>query len=324
MSVLKNAPPAVAPSKLAVPRRHLTPLDDKRFLWAGVLPMLVTVGIFLGGPLIIMLVVSFMTADSNGGVKYIFSLNGYRQIFFTQDWDGNWGFDPGYISILWRSLWMATVTTLTCFVAGFPIALYMGGLNERQKNYLLFLITIPFWTNLLVRTYAWTNILGKNGVIEAPFRLLHILGPDDSFGLLYSNFAVSLGLLYSYLPLMVIPIFTSMERMDQRLLDAAADLYANKWTILSKVIFPLVKPGVIAGCVLVFVPAIGAFIAPSILGGNKDMLWGQLVQQQFSTARNWVFGAAISNLLLAVALLVMLIQYRQQRKSKNSKSLIQH
>ncbi len=304
-------------SKKTDRRFHLTPLTNPVFLWGGVSPMLFIIFVFLGGPLLIMLFVSFLTSDTDGGVHFIFSLDGYRQIIFEQDWDGNWVFTTAYLSILLRSIFIAAATTVLCFLAGFPVALYMAGLSEKNKNFMLFLITIPFWTNLLVRTYAWTNILGRGGVLESPFLLLGILPPEGSFNLLYNNFAVGLGLLYSYLPLMVIPIFTNLERMDQRLLDAAADLYASRWIILTKVILPIVKPGVIAGIVLVFVPALGAFIAPAILGDNKNFLWGSLVEQQFTTARNWVFGAAISNLLLVVALLVVVIQFYHQKKEKN-------
>ncbi|MDI9314149.1 MAG: ABC transporter permease [Hydrotalea sp.] len=300
---------------------YLTPLTNPLFLWSGVFPMLFIIFVFLGGPLLIMFVVSFLTSDSDGGVHLVPSLAGYKQIFFEQDWDGKWTFSFAYPSILLRSVVIAAATTLLCFLAGFPVALYMGGLSEKQKNLMLFFITIPFWTNLLVRTYAWTNILGRGGVLELPFLATGLMSTDQSFDLLYSNTAVAIGLLYSYLPLMVIPIFTSIERMDQRLLDAAADLYASRRVILTKVVLPLVKPGVIAGMVLVFVPALGAFIAPAILGANKDLLWGTLVEQQFTTARNWVFGAAISNLLLLVALVVVVVQIKQERKEKTNSLL---
>ena len=299
-------------------KSHLTPLTNPLFLWSGVTPMLFVIFVFLGGPLLIMLLVSFLTSDPNGGATLVPSLSGYKQILFEQNWDGESVLSFSYLSILLRSVIIAFTTTLLCFLVGFPVALYMGGVSEKKKNLMLFFITIPFFTNLLVRTYAWTNILGKGGVLEMPFLLTGLLSPEQSFNLLYSNTAVAIGLLYSYLPLMVIPIFTSMERLDQRLLDAAADLYASRWVILTKVVLPIVKPGVIAGMVLVFVPALGAFIAPAILGANKDLLWGTLVEQQFTTARNWVFGAAISNLLLFVALVVVVVQVKQERKAKNS------
>ncbi|MGI9460958.1 MAG: ABC transporter permease [Alphaproteobacteria bacterium] len=297
---------------------HLTPLTNPKFLWSGVAPMLLIILIFLGGPLSIMLLVSFLTSDSTSGVHFIFSLDGYRQIFFEQDWDGNWNFTLSYVSILIRSVMIAGITTLLCFLAGLPIAIYMCGLPDYKRNLLFFFVTIPFWTNLLVRTYAWVNILGRGGVVEGPFLWLQLLSEGNSFNLLYSNFAVGIGLLYSYLPLMVIPIYVSLERMDQRLLDAAADLYASRMIILMKIVLPIAKPGVIAGMVLVFVPALGAFIAPAILGANKNLLWATLVEQQFTTARNWAFGAAISNLLLLVALVVVIIQIKQSRKEKRN------
>lgn len=304
---------------MAQKKFFLTLTENPKFLWAGGLPLLLTIFIFLGGPLLVMLLVSFLTSDSTGGVTLPFTLNGYRQILFEQDWDGNWVFSLSYLNIIFRSMVIAFITMLLCFLAGFPIAIFMSGLNERQKNYFLFLVTIPFWTNLLVRTYAWTNILGRGGVIETPFLWLGLLGDDQSFDLLYNNFAIGVGLVYSYLPLMVIPIFTSMERIDQRLLDAAADLYANRLVILSRVVFPLSAPGIMAGAVLVFVPCLGAFIAPAILGGNKNLLWGALVEQQFTTARNWAFGAAISNMLLLIAMAVVLWQFFHERKPKTKK-----
>jgi spermidine/putrescine transport system permease protein len=205
------------------------------------------------------------------------------------------------------------MATAICLVFGFPVAYYITLQPENKRNFYIYLITIPFWTNLLIRTFAWIIILGRNGVIETPLLKLGII--EDSLKMMYTDGAIAIGLTYSYLPLMVLPIYASLEKLDFRLLEAASDLYASRLQIMAKVVIPLCKPGIIAGCILVFIPCLGAFIAPNLLGGGKRLMLGSLVQFQFASARNWPFGAALSMLLLA-AVVIALIYYARSAKKK--------
>ena len=178
----------------------------------------------------------------------------------------------------------------------------------------MFLITIPFWTNLLVRAYAWVIILGRGGVLDTPFLALGLIEPGGTLGLLYSNPAILIGLTYTYLPLMVLPIYSSLEKLDFRLVEAASDLYAGKYAAMRHVVLPLAAPGIVAGAILVFVPALGDFISPNLLGGAKRLMLGSLVQMQFSTARNWPFGAAVAVILLLFVVAAMALYLRLTRK----------
>ena len=181
----------------------------------------------------------------------------------------------------------------------------------------MYLSIHPFWTNLLVRTFAWIIILGKGGVIESSFSFFGLLTEDESLNLMYTNFAILIGLVYSYLPLMVLPIFSSLEKLDVRLLEAASDLYSSRMEIIRRVIIPLTLPGIIGGSILVFVPCLGAFIAPDLLGGGKKLLLGSLIQFQFSTARNWPFGAAVAMFLLSLVVIVLVINARINSKHED-------
>ncbi len=188
---------------------------------------------------------------------------------------------------------------------------------ERRRNLLLFLVTVPFWTNLLVRVYAWILLLRNGGLVDAGLQGIGLT--DTGLGLLYTDNAVIIGLLYTYLPFMVLPIYSSLEKMDWRLVEAAFDLGANRWKALRRVIVPLAMPGIVAGCILVFIPALGSYIIPELLGGGKALMIGNLIQLQFGTAHNWPFGAALSFALLAFVLLAMLIynlRFRAQRRRR--------
>jgi spermidine/putrescine transport system permease protein len=169
----------------------------------------------------------------------------------------------------------------------------------------------------LIRTFAWIIILGKGGVIESSFIFLGFLNEGDTLNLMYTNTAILIGLVYSYLPLMVLPIYASMEKMDMRLLEAAADLYSSRIMLIRKVILPLSMPGIIGGCILVFVPCLGAFIAPDLLGGGKKLLLGSLIQFQFASARNWSFGAAVAMVLLLLVIIVLIFNSRTNKKHRD-------
>ena len=282
----------------------------------GLLPLWSVIGIFMIGPLLVMAAVSLMESNVYGGVHFKFSLNGYRQILFDTNLFGEREFNPAYIIIIGRSFILAISATILSLIIGFPAAYFISRQSNKVKNILIFLVTIPFWTNLLIRTFAWMIILGKGGVIENSFNFLGLLGDEDSLNLMYTNSAILIGLVYSYLPLMVLPIYASMEKMDMRLLEAATDLYSSRIELIRKIILPLSMPGIIGGSILVFVPCLGAFIAPDLLGGGKKLLLGSLIQFQFSYARNWPFGAAVAMFLLSLVILVLFFNAHNNKRHR--------
>lgn len=268
-------------------------------------PAMIMLLVFLVLPLGIMFAVSIQAPGDYGGVKWgQHSVEAYINFLWERDLDDSLSFNADYLGIFQRSFWLSILTTLGCLLIGFPTALYLALQDERRRNLLLFLVTVPFWTNLLVRVYAWILLLRNGGLIDEG---LHGLGFTDSLGILYTDNAVIIGLLYTYLPFMVLPIYTSLEKMDWRLVEAAFDLGANRWKALKRIIIPLAMPGVVAGCILVFIPSLGSYIIPELLGGGKSLMIGNLIQLQFGTAHNWPFGAALSFALLAFVLLAMLI-----------------
>lgn len=269
-------------------------------------PAMIILVVFLVLPLGIMFAVSVQAPGDYGGVKWgQHTVEAYINFLWERDLDDSLSFNADYLGIFQRSFWLSILTTLGCVLIGFPTALYLALQDERRRNLLLFLVTVPFWTNLLVRVYAWMLLLRNGGLIDEG---LHGLGfSDASLGILYTDNAVIIGLLYTYLPFMVLPIYTSLEKMDWRLVEAAFDLGANRWKALKRIIIPLAMPGIVAGCILVFIPSLGSYIIPELLGGGKSLMIGNLIQLQFGTAHNWPFGAALSFALLAFVLLAMLI-----------------
>ena len=286
----------------------------------ALLPLWIVIGIFMIGPLLVMAVVSLMESNVYGGVHLKFSLSGYRQILFDTNLFVEIEFNPAYIIIIGRSFILALAATFISLLIGFPAAYYIARQSDRTKNILIFLVTIPFWTNLLIRTFAWIIILGKGGVIESSFSFFGLLDQKDSLNLMYTNGAILIGLVYSYLPLMVLPIYASMEKMDVRVLEAATDLYSSRVQLIRKIILPLSMPGIIGGSILVFVPCLGAFIAPDLLGGGKKLLLGSLIQFQFSYARNWPFGAAMAMFLLALVIIVLIFNARMNKRHREYES----
>lgn len=291
--------------------------NKSRNIVLGLTPLWLVIGIFMIGPLLIMAGVSVMEPNVYGGVYFKFDLSGYRQILFDTNLFDEMEFNPAYVIIILRSFVLAVSATIISLIIGFPAAYFISRQTDNVKNILIFLVTIPFWTNLLVRTFAWIIILGKGGVIESSFSFFGLLTEDESLNLMYTNFAILIGLVYSYLPLMVLPIFSSLEKLDVRLLEAASDLYSSRMEIIRRVIIPLTLPGIIGGSILVFVPCLGAFIAPDLLGGGKKLLLGSLIQFQFSTARNWPFGAAVAMFLLSLVVIVLVINARINSKHED-------
>jgi len=219
-----------------------------------------------------------------------------------------------YLQIFARSFGLALVAVLITLLVGLPVALYISLQDAKRRNLLLLLITIPFWVNLLVRTYAWMLLLRNGGLVEQS--LNHLGAGIDGLNILYTPWAVAVGLVYAYLPFMVLPIYSSLEKMDWRLVEAAFDLGANRWQALRRIVLPLAMPGIVAGCLLVFIPALGTYYIPELLGGGKQMMIGSLIQSQFGSARNWPFGAALAFALLGMVLIGMWLYSRRFQRSK--------
>lgn len=272
-------------------------------------PFLLVMGAFFAAPLLLVVAYSFMTDHYPGGVEMPLTLKAYTRIFFDRDFDGNLSFDPSFLLICWRSLKLAGLCALLCLLLGFPMAYFMATRPPAQRNLWMMLVTIPFWTNLLIRTYAWMLILRDDGLVNNGLKAAGII--DQPLTLLYTDFAVGVGLLYSYLPFMVLPIYSNLERMDWRLVEAAADLYATRWKTLWKVTIPLCMPGIVAGCILVFIPAIGSYLAPQLLGGGGKMMIGNKIETLFGAAGDWPFGSAASVALMAVVMLGLMIMARR-------------
>lgn len=264
-------------------------------------------------PVILMLIYSFLTKEFRGGVVWEFSLAAYDQFFFDR---GLFGDDPAtlewtYITIFWRSIWQAGAATLLSLLIGFPTAYYIATRPARTRAIWVFLITIPYWVNLLIRTVSMKFLLRDQGPLNDTLMGLGLI--DAPLALVNTNFAVQLGLFYSYLPFMVLPIYAAVERYNFTLSEAAADLYASKFVALRRILLPAIKPGVIAGCILVFVPSLGSFLAPDLLGGAKNYMIGSLIEEQFKgNAGNWPFGAATAMILLTMVLIVLIIFARSQ------------
>jgi spermidine/putrescine transport system permease protein len=249
-------------------------------------------------PLAIILAYSLLTRGTWGGISRPWSLESYRRLA-----------DPIYLGILWRSFWIAGAATVLCLALGFPLALFISRAGSR-KNLYLSLVILPFWTSFLVRTYAWMFLLRDTGLINTALQKLGLI--HDPLPLLYNDGAVILGLVYGYLPFMVLPLYATLERLDRNLLEAAADLGARPWVALTRVIIPLSAPGIRAGAILVFIPCLGAYLTPDLLGGGKTVMIGNLIQNQFTTARDWPFGSAVSLTLMAIVLLLLLVFVRRQ------------
>lgn len=279
------------------------------------LPAWLTIGFFLVIPVLTMLVYSFLTKEFRGGVLWEFSLAAYDQFFFDR---GLFGDEPPkiewtYINIFWRSIVQAAVATLVCLLIGFPTAYFIATRSPQTRNVWLFLITVPYWVNLLIRTVSMKFMIRDTGPLNHWLMQAGLI--DSPIHMINTNFAVQLGLFYSYLPFMVLPIYASVERYNFSLSEASADLYAGRWTTLRRIVLPSVKPGIIAGCILVFVPSLGAFLAPDLLGGAKTFMIGTLIEEQFKgAAGNWPFGAAASMLLLSLVMVVLLFYARSQSK----------
>jgi spermidine/putrescine transport system permease protein len=249
-------------------------------------------------PLILVTILSFLSRGTYGQVVYKFNLTNYTRLF-----------NELYGKVMVFSLGIGVGTTLICLLVGYPLAYFLARAPVRQRSLLLFLILLPFWTNFIIRIFAWMIILRSGGILDSLLQWLHIT--NAPLNLLYTPTAVLIGMVYEFLPFMVLPLYTSLEKIENSLLEAAADLGAPPWKAFIRVTLPLSVPGMIAGTILTFIPAMGMFVVPDILGGAKTILIGNVIRNQFLTARDWPFGAAASMVLMVMTMALTLYYTRR-------------
>jgi spermidine/putrescine transport system permease protein len=249
-------------------------------------------------PLILVTILSFLSRGTYGQVVYKFNLTNYTRLF-----------NELYGKVMVFSLGIGVGTTLICLLVGYPLAYFLAHAPVRQRSLLLFLILLPFWTNFIIRIFAWMIILRSGGLLDGLLQWLHIT--NAPLNLLYTPTAVLIGMVYEFLPFMVLPLYTSLEKIENSLLEAAADLGAPPWKAFIRVTLPLSVPGMIAGTILTFIPAMGMFVVPDILGGAKTILIGNVIRNQFLTARDWPFGAAASMILMVMTMALTLYYTRR-------------
>ncbi|RWQ29648.1 ABC transporter permease [Mesorhizobium sp.] len=277
--------------------------------WLLSAPALVIIFLAATGPLLIVVIYSFLTPGPYGGVVWKFSIDGWLSVLMQRDiFDDTLAFADAHLSIFWRSAKLSFLTTILTLLFGFPTAYFIATRPARQRDIWLFLITIPFWTNLLIRTFAIQEVIRNEGLVNTVLIKLGII--SQPIQMMFTDFALMVGMTYVYLPLMVLPLYASMEKIDFRLVEAGYDLYANRFQVLRRVIIPLVKPGIIAGSILVFIPALGAYVTPRVLGGSKNMMLGNLIELQFGQGRNWPLGSALSLSLMAIVMVALLLYVR--------------
>jgi spermidine/putrescine transport system permease protein len=289
--------------------------EDIKNRWLLTSPALVIIFFAAIGPLAVVLLYSFMVKGDYGDVKYWqFSLNGWFGVLFEKDiFDDTISLADAHASIFLRSIGLALATTIATLLVGFPTAYYISTQSPRRRDLLIFLVTIPFWTNILIRTFAMQEVIRNEGVVNSFLMWTGLI--SSPIQIMFTNWAIMFGMTYVYLPLMVLPLYASMEKIDFRLVEAGYDLYATKFQVLKRVIIPLVKPGLIAGSILVFIPALGAYVTPRVLGGGKKLMLGNLIELQFGQGRNWPLGSALSITLLVIVTLALLVYVRNAAKS---------
>ncbi|WP_036832280.1 spermidine/putrescine ABC transporter permease PotB [Photobacterium sanctipauli] len=261
--------------------------------------------VFVFIPNLMIIGTSFLTRDDANLIEMTFTLDNYIRLF-----------DPLYAKVMMHSFYMALVATLLCLLIGYPFAYAIAKMPEKWRPFMLFLVIVPFWTNSLIRTYGLKIMLGTRGILNNTLMYLDII--DKPLRIMYTEYAVMIGLVYILLPFMVLPLYSAIEKLDHNYIEAARDLGANKFQTFVKVIFPLTMPGIIAGCLLVLLPALGMFYVSDLLGGAKNLLIGNVIKSQVLNARDWPFGAATS-IALTIAMAVMLYAYYRAGKLLNRK-----
>jgi spermidine/putrescine transport system permease protein len=264
-------------------------------------PAWVVMTVLFLAPLGIVFIYSLLSRGVYGGVSTQWTLDNYARFL-----------DPLYAVILGRTFAMAAAATAACLILGFPLALFISRAG-RRKNLYLQLVILPFWTSFLIRTYAWMFLLRDTGLINTALQTLGVI--HEPLPMLYNNGAVFVGLIYGYLPFIVLPLYAILERLDPALLEASADLGARPWSTLTRIVLPLCIPGFRAGAVLVFIPCLGAYLTPDLLGGGKSVMIGNVIQNQFTTARDWPFGSAISLVVMALVMLLLMLLIRRNGDS---------
>lgn len=287
----------------------MTAGQANRSSWALAAPALALLVIGSIGPLLIVLVYSFMTPGDYSGVQRPFTARAWEQVFLTRDiFDDTLSWADAHLTIFWRSVKLSVLTAGITFILGLPTAWFIATRPPHRRALWLFLITIPFWTNLLIRTIAINEIIRNEGLLNQVLMTLGLIGAP--LQILYTDTAVLIGMAYVYLPMMVLPMYAAIDRFDTRLLEAAYDLFANRWQALWHVVLPVIRPGILAGSILVFVPSLGAYVTPRVLGGGKNMMVGNFIELQFGQGQNWPLGAALAMLLLIAVTIALAVYVR--------------
>jgi spermidine/putrescine transport system permease protein len=273
---------------------------DRLFKWTNIATIWLWLLLFALIPILLVFITSFLTNDSSQLVRWEFTLQNYLALL-----------NPIYFKVFWHSFCMAGLCTVICLCLAYPFAYLLARIKSKYKNLLLFLVIIPFWTSSLIRTYAIISILKAKGLLNTVLLALGII--HQPLSILYTGTAVMIGLVYSLLPFMILPLYANIEKLDIQLIDAARDLGANTVLIFMRVIFPLTLSGIIGGVILVFLPAMSMFYIPDILGGAKSLLVGNLIQNEFLAAHNWPLGSAVS-MVLTLSMGLLLLVYRRANK----------
>lgn len=261
-------------------------------------PTLFWLGLFFIAPLIVVLVVSFSRRSLTGVVEYTFTLDNYIRVFS----------ESIYLRILWKSLWLAILNTALCLLIGYPFAFYIARQTPSRQRLLIFLVMVPFWTNFLVRTYALIFIVRDTGIINNILISLGVI--DQPLKIMFTQTGVMLGMVYGYLPFAVLPLYASIEQLDFNYVQAAQDLGANTVKVFTRIVLPLTMPGVVAAAIITFIPTLGAYVTPDLMGGGSTFLVGNLLQQQFMTVRDWPFGSALGIILMVMVLAATMFYFR--------------
>lgn len=269
----------------------------------GILPIIVWLGLFLVVPMLIVVVISFMSRDTLGNVVFSLNLEGYTRFF-----------EPLYLGIYWDTIVLSVATTALCLLLSYPLAYYIANASPRIRTWGLILITVPFWINFLIRTYAWVLLLRTQGVVNNVLIDLGLI--SEPLQMLYTKGAVLLGMVYTFIPFMVLPIYVAIEQMDKKLLEAASDLGATSWKSFWHITLPQTRSGIMTGAVLVYVSTTGMFVVTDILGGAKSAMISNIIQSQFLGARNWPFGAALS-VIFVITSLILIALFNRAMTSKH-------
>lgn len=272
-------------------------------------PVYVWMVLFLAIPLMIIVVFSFLSRGVYGTVEPIFQLNNFVELF-----------QPMYLKVFWSSILISFITTVLCLAMGYPFAYYVAMQSPKLRNKLMLFVIVPFWTNSLIRVYAWIILLRKEGLINQLLLTLNLI--DEPLKMLYNYFGIVVGMVYTLLPFMILPLYASIEKLERQYVEAARDLGANSLNVFLHVTLPLTMPGITAGSMLVFIPTLGYFFIPDLMGGGKQMIIGNLIKQQFLTARNWPFGSALAIILIALTLLLVVIYLKVLGGSKEDMEVL--